>query len=94
MKTKPVSEVYLLSSHGTNTFCFIQMGYDFGVPLPGGFHGLQNPDFTPSMLYNADCDGSEGSIWDCSMNTNNGTNTECCSDCYDKSVAVYCSRFC
>ena len=75
--------------------CHHQMGYDFGVPLPGGFHGVQHESFTPSMVYsNISCNGTEDSIWDCSMDIDDGSNTECCTSCYHKSVAVYCSRFC
>ena len=71
------------------------MGYDFGVPLPDGFHGLGNLDVAPSIMYsNVRCWGTESSIWDCNMDINEETNSECCSNCYQKSVAVYCSRFC
>ena len=93
-----VSWVHILSdiqSRFPTTKCNHQMGFAFGVPLPGWFHGVQNVNFTPSMVYsNVKCNGTEQSIWDCSMDIDDGSNTECCPNCYDKSVAVYCSRFC
>ena len=75
----------------------VQMGYNFGVPLPGGFHGLSSLDVVPSMMYsNVQCGGGESSIWHCGMDINKDRpmNEECCADCYNNSVAVYCSRFC
>lgn len=72
------------------------MGYDFGVTLPGGYHGITSlPGGTPSVMYsNVQCMGGEQSLLDCPMSKDDESNTECCSDCYEKSVAVYCSRFC
>ena len=71
------------------------MGYDFGFTLPGGFHGLDDLDVAPSMMYsNVQCGGGESSIWHCPMDINKPMNEECCAECYNKSVAVYCGRFC
>ena len=73
------------------------MGFDFGVALPGGYNGIASlPGTTPSVMYsNVQCMGGEESIFDCySMDINDASNTECCSSCLDKSVAVYCSRYC
>ena len=92
-----ILKYYIRSSTGDHCTDSIQMGYDFGVSLPGGFHGVQANDFIPSMVYsNVDCDGTEDSIWDCSMNVETGTTGpgDCCTYCYERSVAVYCSRFC
>ena len=75
------------------------MGYDFGVPVPGGFHGLEHQGENSSNPYymrwsNVDCVGTEDSILDCSMKQTDPENEQCCSSCLDRSVAVYCSRFC
>ena len=79
---------------GLVLLCSHQMGYDFGVPLPDGFHGLDDLGVAPSMMYsNVQCGGGETSIWHCDMDINDDTNSECCSECYQKSAAVYCSRF-
>ena len=82
----------------TRFVCIVitQMGYDFGVPLPGGFHGLENPDTNTHVIYsNVNCNGTENSIWDCDMTVDSGSSSGyCCNTCYDRSVAVYCTRFC
>ena len=92
--------------HGTIMFCSdlqsftsslvpLQMGYEFGVSLPGGFYGLEDLEVPPSMMYsNVQCGGGESSIFDCMMDINKPMNDECCADCYNNSVALYCSRFC
>ena len=73
-----------------------QMGYDFGVPLPGGYHGLQSrvqEMYNPNVEWVAiDCQGTEESIWDCDQEQTGYQGRYC--DNEKNSVALYCSRFC
>ena len=96
MSSMPFILAFIWITHSQHFFVTAQLGYDFGVTLPGGYHGVVSlPGSTPSVMYSdVQCDGGEDSIWDCTMSTNDDSNSECCSNCYEKSVAVYCSRFC
>ena len=72
---------------------YIQMGYDFGVYLPGGWQTVPQAQVSGAeVVYsNVDCTGYETSIWECSMDED--VNSADC-DVFQNSVAVYCSRFC
>ena len=86
----------------TRQWFIIQMGYDFGVYLPGGWQTAPTAtaDESDVIYSNVNCHGDESTIWGCEMDvivnasssSRRLSEDEC--DSFERSVAVYCSRFC